>query len=166
MSQTIFKDLSNSESREIENQSQYNIQMELKQQVVEGKESSFTEIKNPEQAIKNGRDVEKMLLDKFLLQIPDEKKREEIEASRSLYDEFKQDVLDWARDNYISWIIKLKLSPEHTAIADVLDENPKFNNFRQKTVKAQIEKWVKDGVIENKMIENLKRKDKKKLAKD
>lgn len=166
MSTTIFKDLSTAKSKEIEDLSQYNLQMELKQQVVEGAESSFTEIKNPEQAIKNGKNVEETLFEEFLLQVKDESEREKIKGSRHLYDEFKQDVLDWARDNCILWIIRLKLCPEHTAIGDVLDENPKFNNFRQKFIQEQIKKWIKDGAIEKKMIENLKRKDKKKLAKD
>jgi hypothetical protein len=157
----IFKDLTTKKSQEIEEAKQYNIRLKVESSTTNGVETATVKVENPEQSIINDRIVENMLVEEFAKQLP-EAEREVIQNSRTAYDNFKQDILDWAEENAILWIIKLKLSQRHMAISSLLDENPVYNTYRQKTVQEIIKKWVESGAIDKKILEIIKERDKKK----
>lgn len=163
MSKFIFKDLSTKKSKEIEAILTYNLKQSLVSETREGKEFNKMEITNPEQVGVNTVRAEDELMKAFFTTKNcgvDEIKIDEL--SREEYDTNKQDLLDWATDNGILWVIKLKLCPAHEAITELLDLNPQFNNFRSETIKEAITKWVDTKAIESKMLEKIKQKDKKK----
>jgi len=162
MSKIIFKDLSTRKSEEIEAIGQYGLKIESYSEKVDGEEKEITKCTNQELAIENMRRLQKELFEAFLEQVEDVKEREEILNSRNLYDDFKQDVLQWATDNYIGWVIKLRLCTEHEVICDYLDENPKFSKFRKQTIQKEIKKWIDSGALDKKVLEKIEERSKKK----
>jgi len=166
MSKFIFKDLKRKEIIQIQSISSYNLKQVMKAEVVDGSEKTFFELSNPQQAQENSKRIESFLMETFFTKENCGVENIDLEnITDNEYNNYKQDLLDWATDNKIIWIIKLKLCPLHTAIAELIEENPHLTNFREKTLKEMISKWEKQGDIEAKMLEKIKEKDKKKLVK-
>lgn len=165
MSKKIFKDLTKKQSDIVEKIQLQSVKFNQKMVVKDGIQTTETDIENPEQTIENSRELENTFFSFFLDQVEEKEGKEEVEKiqnSRVLYDDFKQDVLDWATDNCILWVIQLKLCPKHQVIAEMIDENPKYQSYRQVTLQKEIAKWLASGEIDKRYLEKIKDKAKKK----